>query len=180
MVGAAGRGRCRDGIVLNREDGRPVGEVVAAGRARVGHAPVVCVRDVDVRARVRHRAIVGVDVRIGAPIIGVRSAAMMASGPITATSAIEPEVIHIFEPLRIQSSPSFFAVVRIDPGSEPESGSVRPKQPISSPAAMPGSQRCFCSSLPHFQIANIASEPWTEQKERSAESPASSSMQATP
>ena len=98
----------------------------------------------------------------------------------TATSAIEPEVIHIFEPLRIQSSPSRFAVVRIDPGSEPESGSVSPKQPISSPAAMPGSQRCFCSSLPHFQIANIASEPWTEQKERRAESPASSSMQATP
>ena len=66
----------------------------------------------------------------------------------TATSAMEPFVIHILAPLRIQSSPSRTARVRIEPGSEPESASVRPKQPSRSPAAMPGSQRCFCSSLP--------------------------------
>ncbi len=66
----------------------------------------------------------------------------------TATSEIDPLVIHILLPVRIQSSPSRTARVRIEPGSEPESGSVRPKQPISSPAAMPGSQRCLCSSLP--------------------------------
>ena len=51
----------------------------------------------------------------------------------TATSAIVPFVIHIFVPLRIQSEPSRFAVVRIEPGSEPASGSVSPKQPIASP-----------------------------------------------
>ena len=56
----------------------------------------------------------------------------------TATSAIEPFVIHIFVPLRIQSEPSRFAVVRIEPGSEPASGSVSPKQPIFSPACIGG------------------------------------------
>ena len=65
-----------------------------------------------------------------------------------ATSAIDALVIHIFDPLRIQSDPSRRAVVRIPPGLEPKSGSVRPKQPISSPAAMPGSHCSRCSSLP--------------------------------
>ena len=98
----------------------------------------------------------------------------------TATSATEPLVIHIFWPCRIQSSPSRRARVRIEPGSEPASGSVRPKQPSASPAAMRGSHSCFCSSEPQRQIANIASEPWTETRLRMPESPASSSMQASP
>src|SRR4029079_9280167 len=83
-------------------------------------------------------------------------------------------------PFRTQSAPSRLAFVFIDDGSLPESGSVRPKQPISSPAAMPGSHRSFCSSDPNFQIGNIASEPWTETKLRSPLSAASSSRQATP
>ncbi len=67
----------------------------------------------------------------------------------TATSEIEPLVIHILVPLRIQSPPgSCLALVRIELGSEPESGSVRPKQPIASPAAMRGSHSCLCSSEP--------------------------------
>ena len=41
-----------------------------------------------------------------------------------ATSATEPLVIHIFEPLRIQSDPSRRAVVRMPAGLEPKSGSV--------------------------------------------------------
>ena len=98
----------------------------------------------------------------------------------TATSASEPLVIHIFEPLRTQLSPLRLARVRIPAGLEPASGSVRPKQPIVVPAAMPGSQRSFCSSEPHFQIANIASEPCTEQNERRPESPASSSRHVSP
>ena len=98
----------------------------------------------------------------------------------TATSATEPFVIHILAPFRIQSSPSRRACVRIAPGSEPASGSVRPKQPSSSPAAIRGSQRCFCSSEPQRQIANIDSEPCTDTKLRMPESPASSSMQARP
>jgi hypothetical protein len=65
-----------------------------------------------------------------------------------AMSARLPLVIHIFEPLRIQSDPSFFACVFMLAGSEPPCGSVRPKQPMTLPAAMSGSQRLRCSSLP--------------------------------
>ena len=66
----------------------------------------------------------------------------------TATSATEPLVIHILVPLSTQPSPSRLAVVRIPAGLEPKSGSVSPKQPIASPAAIRGSQACFCSSEP--------------------------------
>ena len=65
-------------------------------------------------------------------------------------------------------------------GLEPKSGSVSPKQPIASPAAIRGSQACFCSSLPNFQIANMASDPCTDTMLRTPESPASSSRQARP
>ena len=91
-----------------------------------------------------------------------------------------PLVIHILVPLRTQSPPSRRALVRIPAGLEPKSGSVRPKQPITSPAAMGGSQRRFCSSEPYRQIGNMASDPWTETKLRAPESPASSSRQARP
>src|ERR1700720_683231 len=97
-----------------------------------------------------------------------------------ATSAIDPLVIHILRPLRIQSDPSRRARVVIEAGSEPASGSVRPKQPSSSPAAIPGSHRCFCSSEPNLQIANIASEPCTDTIDRIPESAASSSVHASP
>ena len=98
----------------------------------------------------------------------------------TATSAIGPLVIHILPPLRIQSEPSRRAWVRMPPGFEPKSGSVSPKQPIASPAAILGSHSRFCSSLPNRQIANMASEPCTETMLRSPESAASSSRQARP
>jgi hypothetical protein len=98
----------------------------------------------------------------------------------TATSAIEPLVIHIFVPLRTQSPPSRRARVRIEPGSEPESGSVSPKQPIASPAAIRGSHSSFCSSEPQRWIAYMASEPWTETRLRTPLSPASSSRHVSP
>ena len=66
----------------------------------------------------------------------------------TATSAMVPLVIHCLEPLSTQESPSRRAVVRIPPGLEPKSGSVRPKQPMASPVAMGGIQRSFCSWEP--------------------------------
>ena len=44
-----------------------------------------------------------------------------------------PLVIHIFAPLITQSLPRRFAWVFMFAGSEPPCGSVRPKQPISSP-----------------------------------------------
>ena len=74
-------------------------------------------------------------------------------------------MIHILDPLMIQSEPSRRAWVRMD-ADEPESGSVKPKQPITSPAAIRGSHSCFCSSEPNFQIGNIASEPCTDTKLR--------------
>ena len=98
----------------------------------------------------------------------------------TATSAIEPLVIQSLPPSSTQSSPSRRARVRIEPGSEPWSASVSPKQPIASPAAIRGSHSCFCSSLPQRWIANIASDPCTLTKERMPESLASSSRQARP
>ena len=89
-------------------------------------------------------------------------------------------MIHILVPSRTQSSPLRRARVRIPAGSDPKSGSVSPKQPITSPAAIRGNHSCFCSSDPCFQIANIASDPCTLISERRPESAASSSMQARP
>ena len=98
----------------------------------------------------------------------------------TATSAIEPLVIHILLPSRIQSVPSCLARVRMPAGLEPKSGSVRPKQPTFSPLAICGSHSSFCSSDPCFQIANIARLPCTDIRLRMPESPASTSRQASP
>ena len=98
----------------------------------------------------------------------------------TATPASVPLVIHIFDPLSTQSSPSRRARVRIEPGSLPASASVSPKQPSTSPVAIRGSHSSFCSSVPQRWIANIASEPCTDTKLRSPESTASSSRQAMP
>ena len=60
-----------------------------------------------------------------------------------ARSATFPLVIHILVPLMTQSDPSLRALVLIDEGSDPESGSVRPKQPMISPAAIPGQPGLF-------------------------------------
>ncbi len=67
---------------------------------------------------------------------------------MTATSAMEPEVIHIFSPLMTYSFPTFLARVSMPPGLEPNCGSVSPKQPSFSPRCIGGSHFCFCSSLP--------------------------------
>jgi hypothetical protein len=93
---------------------------------------------------------------------------------------MDPLVIQRFTPERTQPLPSRRARVSMPPGSEPWSGSVRPKQPIARPAAISGSQRRFCSSLPKRQIAYMASEPCTEPIERRPESPASSSCMMSP
>jgi hypothetical protein len=89
-------------------------------------------------------------------------------------------VIHILPPSRTQSDPSRRARVRMPAGSEPWSGSVSPKQPIASPAAIRGSHCCFCASEPCFQMAYMAREPCTETRDRMPESAASSSRQARP
>ncbi|MDT4837054.1 hypothetical protein D3C71_503960 [compost metagenome] len=52
------------------------------------------------------------------------------------------------------------------PGSEPWSGSVRPKQPIHSPVASLGRNFCFCASVPNSKIGTITSELCTLAIER--------------
>ena len=98
----------------------------------------------------------------------------------TATSAMEPLVIHILLPSRTQSVPSCLARVRMPAGLEPKSDSVRPKQPIFSPLAISGSHCSFCSSDPWAWIANIARLPCTDISDLIPESPASTSRQARP
>ncbi len=44
--------------------------------------------------------------------------------------------------------------------SEPAPGSVIPRAPTSSPLIAGTSQRCFCSSVPNFQIGGVAISAW--------------------
>ena len=67
-----------------------------------------------------------------------------------------PFVIHIFVPFRIQSSPSRFADVRIEPGSLPSPAPTGRSIAIASPLAIFGSHSSFCSSLPNAWIAYTA------------------------
>src|SRR5438874_13597940 len=73
--------------------------------------------------------------------------------------------IQRFSPLRIQVSPSRFAVVSKPPDApEPTNGSVKPKQPTLSKRAIVGSPFCFCSFDPAIYIDPIASPLCTPTK----------------
>jgi hypothetical protein len=87
-----------------------------------------------------------------------------------ATSAQVPLVMNTLEPSITQSSPSRRARVRRLPASEPWPGSVSPKQPRIRPAAMSGSQRCFCPSVPCRRTDVPNSPEETETMPRIAES----------
>ena len=54
----------------------------------------------------------------------------------------------------------------MEPGSEPWSGSVRPKQPMNSPEASLGRYFCFWASVPNSLIGTITSDDCTEAIER--------------
>src|SRR5271169_902101 len=99
---------------------------------------------------------------------------------ITATSAIEPDVIHIFSPFSTYSLPTFFARVRMPPGFDPKSGSVNPKHPSFSPFCSAGNQVFCCSSLPKAYMGYITSADCTLTNERTPESPRSSSCVTSP
>jgi hypothetical protein len=134
-----------------------------------------------IEARIPSFWSIGVAVKPGV-LVGTTKPRMPPSvfAQITATSAIEARPIHRFAPSITQPSPSRTAEVSMLAGSLPAVGSVRPKQPISSPAAMPGSHRCFCSSDPNLWMALIARDPCTLTNVRRPESPASSSRAASP
>ena len=74
-----------------------------------------------------------------------------ASGSVLAAtitwSQLRPLVMNVFWPLSTYSSPSSSARVLIAARSEPVPGSVIAIARIDSPDAIPGSQRCFCSSV---------------------------------
>src|SRR5207244_5031732 len=53
----------------------------------------------------------------------------------TAMSAMGELLIHVFAPVRTNPPLAFSARVTMEPGSEPWSGSVSPKQPTISPRA---------------------------------------------
>jgi hypothetical protein len=89
---------------------------------------------------------------------------------ISATSEKLPSEIHIFCPLIDQPEPVLVARVRRLAASEPVSGSVSPKQPSPSPEHRRGSQRCFCSSVPHCSIEPATSEVTTLTTVRAEES----------
>src|SRR6266513_1529529 len=83
----------------------------------------------------------------------------------TATSATDPFVIHAFAPLSPTEWPSRRELVRMPPGFEPKSGSVKPKQPIFSPDASFGIQKSFCCFDPYALIGYITSPDCTDAKE---------------
>src|SRR6478752_5977412 len=74
----------------------------------------------------------------------------------------------VLEPLTIQSSPSRTAVVFSAARSEPPEGSVIAMPQMSSPAAMPGSQRCFCSSVPRSTMYGGQTSAWIPKHEETA------------
>ena len=61
-----------------------------------------------------------------------------------------PFVMNVLEPLTTYRSPSRIAVVDIDARSLPMPGSVMAMAVMSSPLAMPGSQRACCSSVQYL------------------------------
>ena len=76
----------------------------------------------------------------------------------TAISAIGALDIHILDPLRRYPPSALTAFVAMLPGSEPWSGSVRPKQPIISAVANFGRYFVFCSSVPKLFIGCITKD----------------------
>ena len=67
----------------------------------------------------------------------------------TNRSASVALVMNCLPPSMTQPSPSAVAVVRRPAGFDPAPGSVSAKEATTSPEAIPGSQRAFCSSVPN-------------------------------
>ena len=76
-------------------------------------------------------------------------ASLLVRAMINATFANGALVMYRFVPFNTQPLPDFTAVVCIAAESDPDPGSVRPKDAIS-PAAKRGSHSAFCASVPPF------------------------------
>ena len=79
--------------------------------------------------------------------------------------AEQPLVMKVFEPFKIQSSPSRTALVFNAARSEPPEGSVIASAVISSPVQNPGSQRCFCSSVHRSTRYGATQSVWMPTQE---------------
>ena len=134
-----------------------------------------------IEARMASFGSIGVAVNPGVSV-GTRKPRTPSSvrAQMIAIPAMEASPIQRLAPSMTQPPPSRRAVVAMLPGSLPASGSVRPKQPMTSPAAIGGSQRCFWASVPNRWMAVMASDPCTLTKVRRPESPASTSSAARP
>ncbi len=86
-------------------------------------------------------------------------------------------MIQFLVPLMTHSSPSWTAVVRIAPGSEPASGSLRQKAGDHSPDAHLGRKRCLSSSEPKRLIG---SEPSSWIIRIRAQEPEALAISSTP
>ena len=87
--------------------------------------------------------------------------------------------IQILCPLSTYESPSRRAVDSSEPASVPTPGSVRPNVASFSPRAWGTSQRCFCSSVPHWSSVSELSPTWTDWTTRNAVSARSSSSHSS-
>jgi hypothetical protein len=66
----------------------------------------------------------------------------------TNTSATGAFVTNVFEPSRIQPSPSGFAVAASASALDPDPGSVMAAAPMALPSASLGNHCCFWASVP--------------------------------
>ena len=67
-----------------------------------------------------------------------------------------PCVVQVLLPWMRQPPSTFSARVRIEPRSEPTSGSVKLAVGISAPLAISGSSRAFCAGVPLRSISSAA------------------------
>ena len=72
-------------------------------------------------------------------------------------------MIQVLDPFSTKPPSTDLARVRMLAGSDPASGSVKPKQPTNSPLRNLGRKRSFWSSEPNAQIGYITSEDCTEK-----------------
>ena len=88
-------------------------------------------------------------------------------------------LIQILWPLSTYASPSRRAVVARLAASVPTPGSVSPNVASFSPLAWGTSQRCRCSSVPHWSSVRLLSPTWTLWTTRNAVSARSSSSHSS-
>jgi hypothetical protein len=87
------------------------------------------------------------------PVRAVTVITLVMGVPEFVMNALAPSITH--DPPAPESDASSRARVRVDPASEPPSGSVSPNAASARPATSSGSHRCFCSSVPNRRIGLI-------------------------